>query len=387
MTRPSTLRHAGLAALLALAPWTASAQLAVSANDHKMVWDNGLTRPGPSGGPDTVTVIDLGSYPPVVVGEVNAPATVAGPPQTVAVSPNQAFALVTSGQKLDPADPSKIAPDNRLSVIDLRARPLRVTATMEVGPGAAGVSLNRRGDLALIANRGDGTVSVLEITGGTIRVVDTVKVGKPDSLPSHVVFANDDRLALVTLQNEHAVTVLRIEGTRVTPTQRDISVGLRPYAIATHPSGRFVLVANVGRSSGDADTLSVIDTTLVPPRVVDTVNVGHETPEGLVISRDGRWVAVVAHAGSTKAPTSPLASPTGRVILFRVEGMKLERVGEAAIGRWSQGAVFSRDGKTLLVQNMVERNLQVFDLTGQRLVDTGLRVPLKGGGAAIRTAE
>lgn len=371
--------------LCLLAP--AHAQIAVSANDHKMFWENGQTRVAGNPSPDTVTVIDLGANPVRVRGQVSAPATVAGPPQTVAVSPDESIALVTSGQKIDPNDPSKNVPDNRLSVIDIKSTPPKVLTTLELGAGASGVSFNKAGDMALVANRGEGTVSVLAIKGNSVRVLEKITVGKPDSLPSHVVFANNDKMALVTRYNDHQVTVLSVDGLNVKATGQDLSVGIRPYAMVAHPNGQMVVVANVGRASGDVDTLSVIDTRRSPARVVSTIDIGTETPEGLAISRDGRWMAVVAHAGSTKPANSPFAAKQGKVLLYRVNDFEFSKSGEAPIGRWSQGAVFSRDSKTLLVQNMVERHIMVFDLTGQRLVDAGNRIDLPGGPAALRVAE
>jgi hypothetical protein len=69
-----------------------------------------------------------------------------------------------------------------------------------------------------------------------------------------------------------------------------------------------------------------------------------------------------------------------------LDGTRLTKVAEAPIGRWSQGVAFSRDSRTILVQNMVERDIQVFSFDGTELRQTA-RIPLKGGGAAIRTAE
>src|SRR6185436_21008587 len=40
-----------------------------------------------------------------------------GPPMSVAVTPDQGLALVTSSTKKDPADATKTVPDNRLSVV------------------------------------------------------------------------------------------------------------------------------------------------------------------------------------------------------------------------------------------------------------------------------
>jgi hypothetical protein len=75
------------------------------------------------------------------------------------------------------------------------------------------------------------------------------------------------------------------------------------------------------------------------------------------------------------------------VVVYRVDGMKLVKFAEADVGNWSQGAVFSNDSRTLLVQNMVQKDIQVFEVTGFGLVDTGQRIRLKGGPAGIRTAD
>ena len=54
-------------------------------------------------------------------------------PQSVAISRDESFALVTGAFKVDPADPKKAIPDNKLSVIDLKAKPPAVIATLEAG--------------------------------------------------------------------------------------------------------------------------------------------------------------------------------------------------------------------------------------------------------------
>ena len=109
----------GMAAVVFAAP--AAAQLAVSANDNKQVNIAGVGSVVANPAPDTVSVIDLSVFPPRLVGEVAAPASVVGPPSSVAVAPDESFALVSSATKRDPADPTKPVPDNRLSVIDLKA--------------------------------------------------------------------------------------------------------------------------------------------------------------------------------------------------------------------------------------------------------------------------
>ena len=63
--------------------------------------------------------------------------------------------------KVDPADPTKAVPDDKLTVIDLKSSPPKVLATLQAGLGAAGVSINRAATLALVANRSEDRKSVV----------------------------------------------------------------------------------------------------------------------------------------------------------------------------------------------------------------------------------
>ena len=74
------------------------------------------------------------------------------------------------------------------------------------------------------------------------------------------------------------------------------------------------------------------------------------------------------------------------VVLYRLDGNKLTKVSEAPIGAWSQGASFSKDGKTLVVGNMIQKNMQVFRNDDGKLTDTGQKIDVGGGAAAIRAS-
>jgi DNA-binding beta-propeller fold protein YncE len=383
MKRPHRARLMLLALLLA--PLAAEAQLAVSSNDNKVRLDNGVNNVVKNAPPDTVSIIDLAVLPPRVVAEIPVPGSVVGPPFSVAVAPDESIALVTSSAKLDPNDATKTVPDNRVSVIDLKARPPVVMATLEAGKSAAGVSINRQGTLALVANRSEGTVSVFTIQGKTVTPAGKVTVADEKSGTSHATFTPDGKMALVSRDGDHKISVLSIDGTKVEYTKRDINAGLRPYGIDISSKGDFAAVANIGIGQGDTDTVSLIDVRAMPPRVVDTVSVG-QTPEGVKVSPDGSIVAAVVMNGSNKAKESPFYNDSGRLVLLRASGMKLTKVAEAPIGHWSQGAAFSPDGKTILVGNMVERDIQVFSWDGRALKEIG-RLKVNGGPAAIRTAE
>src|SRR5262249_10377662 len=110
-------------AILLLVTAGAMAQIAISANDNKAVLVNGANVVPDNPGADSVSILDRGFWPRRVVGGVRAPASVVGPPQSVAVSRDESFALVSGAFKVDPVDPKKAVPDNKLSVIDLKTKP------------------------------------------------------------------------------------------------------------------------------------------------------------------------------------------------------------------------------------------------------------------------
>jgi len=356
----------------------------VSANDNKVVNINGKTTVVPNPPPDTVTLIDLKASPPRIIAELQAPVSVTGPPLSVAITPDESLALVTAAMKIDPSDPTRTVPDNRMSVIDLRSSPPKVIATLETGKQPSGVSINRQGTLALVANRTDSTVSVFTVQGKMVAPAGTVKLGEKSGA-GHVAIAPDGRTALVTRDGDHRISVLSIDGTKVEYTKRDMIGGVRPIALDIAPNGAFGVVSTLG-GQGDNDTVSLIDLKAKPPRVVDTITVG-QSAEGVKVSPDGSIVAVVVHNGSNRPKESPFYNDNGKLVLLRVTGTSLAKVTEAPIGRWSQGVAFSADGKTILVGNMVEKDYWVFQWDGSTLRDTGQRVKMNGGPAAIRTAE
>ena len=370
----------------ALVACTAHAQLAVSANDNKLVLKDGVPSVVQRPAPDTVALIDLSASPPALLRHLQVPASVVGPPLSVAITPDESLLLVTSAAKIDPQDPTRLTPDKRLTVIALKANPPAVLAELEAGLGASGVSITRDGRLALVANRNEGTVSVFRIQGMAVRKIDTLVVATPESGLAHVAIAPDGRSALATREGDHTVSVLSIQGEKVSVTGRDFGAGLKPYGVVMTPDGRHAIVANLGLGRGDNDTISLIDLTLAPPRVVETYTVG-QTPEGIALSADGRLLAVVVMNGSNKPKDSPFYAPVGRVVLLRMQRNRLQLLAAAAVGAWPQGAAFSADGATLLVQSMAERNIVVFSIEHDVLRDTGQRIPLQGGGAALRTAE
>ena len=373
-----------LAALIS-ASSGAVAELALSANDGKAVLIDGVNTVPANPPPDSVTIIDLSASPPKVIAEMPVPASVVGPPSSVAIARDESFALVAAATKLDPSDPKKLVPDDTLTVIDLKASPPKVLAQLQAGKGAAGVSINRAGTLALVANRAEGTVSVFSIAGNALTPVGKVNLGNEKAGPSHVAFSPDGKTALVSRDGDHKISVLSVDGSKVEYTKRDVSAGLRPYGLDIHPNGKVAVVANIGVGAGDADTASLIDIESKPPRVVHTVTVG-QTPEGITLSPDGAYAAVSVMNGSNKAKSSPFFNDYGLVKVLSVKGKELVPLTEAKVGHWCQGLAWSKGGRMLLVQCMVEKEIMAFSFDGKELKPAG-SIKLNAGPAAIRTAE
>jgi DNA-binding beta-propeller fold protein YncE len=402
-------RLLGTALALALAMSGAvSAQIAVSANDAKVKLVDGKVVVQKDAPPDTVAIIDLRANPPKLLAEIEVPNSVVGPPLNVAISPREDIALITSNQKIDPNDSSKTIADDKLTVVELQSlKPTLVTrvksavgvgkagagapkvvATLQAGKGAAGVSINKAGTLALVANREEGTVSVFTISGSTVTPAGKVTVGGEKSGPSAVMFDADGKSALVTRDSDHRITQLTIEGSKVEVSKREIAAGLRPYGLDISAKGEVAVVANIGVGGGDADTISVLDLKLDPPRVVGTYTVG-QTPEGIKLSPDGKFVAVTVMNGSNKPASSPFFHGNGLLQIWSRTGTQLTKTAELPIGRWCQGIAWSANGKTLLVQCMVEEEINVIrfsGLAGRSLQRVG-SIKTKGGPAGIRTAE
>ncbi|MBX9590179.1 MAG: YncE family protein [Hyphomonadaceae bacterium] len=397
-------RAAVLAAVLAVGSAAAQAQLAVSANDAKVKLVNGKVEVVKSPPADTISIIDLRSNPPKVLAELDVPNSVVGPPSNVAVSPKEDIVLVAGAMQIDPADAAKTVADDKLTVIDIAplkpgilkrlglskgAAPApKVIATLQAGKGAAGVAINKAGSLALVANRSEGTVSVFTIKGTTLTAAGKVTVGGDKSGPSAIAFTPDGKSALLTLDSDNKIVVLSVDGAKVELTKRTISAGLRPYGLDIAAKGEVAVVANIGLGGGDADTISVIDLKLNPPRVVNTYTVG-QTPEGIKMSPDGKYVAVTVMNGSNKPSDSPFFNPSSILQVWARNGTQLSKSAELPIGKWCQGIAWSSNSRTLLVQCMVEEEITVVrysGLTGRSLQKVGT-IKAKGGPAGIGTAQ
>ena len=367
----------------------ACGQILIVGCDEKQGWDeNGkpiLREPGK----DSLAVVYI-SKPafPQVTATVPLMNSIVGPPTNLAVTPSGEIALVANS--LEPVVQGwghRLDSDNKVFLVDIKATPPAVIGAITVGKQPSGMAINPKGDLALVANRADGTISVLSIRGRDVVVLDTVTVGTGADQVSAVAITPDGKRALAVKSSANKVALLSIDGQKVTYDKSDLPAGIFPYNIAVTPDGKLALTSNTGSggsSDGSADTVTVIDLETSPPRVIDHVTVG-DAPEGLAISPKGD-LAVSIEARGSNAPTSAFYyRPAGAATALKIDGKKVNNVGEIRVGALPQGVAFGPDGNYVYVANFIDQDLWVLRVDGTKLTDTVQRVKLSCHPGSMRS--
>ena len=364
-----------------------AAPLLIIGNDEKVRYDDkGTTILSPPG-KDSVVILDLADpEAPKIVATLPLKNSIVGPPVNLAIDPTNSIALVADSVDITKeGDKLTQVPDNKVYVIDLKASPARLAATLTVGKQPSGLSFNPAGNLAMVANRVDKSISVLSVKGTEVKVIDTIDMG---DIVSHVVFTPDGKHALATKFNAHKVSLLDVAGEKVTYTKLDLPTGQWPYNVVVAPSGKIALTADnggAGSSDGSVDTVSVVDLELSPARIIDRVVVG-DGPEGLAISPKGDVAAAIILAGSNN-PSAYFYKKNGSVSVLKIDGKKVTKVGDVEVGGLPEGAAFSPDGKYLYVGNYLDQDLSILKVDGAKITDTGKRFKLPGHPASLRMSD
>jgi DNA-binding beta-propeller fold protein YncE len=367
----------------------ARGQTMIIGNDQKVKIDNGVNTMQPPG-KDTLSIVDIAKpAEPRVAATIPMDNTIAGPPTNLAITPKGDIALVANSLKAVEKDGKwQTEPDDRLFVVDLKTNPPAVIQTLNLGKQPSGLAINAAGTMALVANRADGTVSVLSIDGKNVKVTDSVPVGGAGDSVSAVAITPDSKTALAVKANVDKVAVLTIDNGKVSYDKKnDLPANNYPYNVAVTPNGQIALIANTGNggsSDGNADTVSVVDLTVIPIRIIDHITVG-DSPEGLAISPKGDIAVTIEARGSNRPKDSWVYHPAGAVTVLRIDGKKVTRAGEAPLGLLPEGAAFSADGSYLYVGNFMDSDLSVFRVAGSQLTDTGQRFKLPGQPASMRS--
>ena len=363
----------------------ALADLMIVGGDNKVRFEgSGILFEAP--GNDTVSVVDIGTDPanPKIIANLPLSNSVFGPPTNLVITPDESLALVTKAMKwTQTEDGWKPEPDNRIHVIDLTENPPVRIDTVTVDRQPSGMAINRSGSLALVAHRNSGTIGVLKIEGQTVTMVQSLDMGEE---VASVAITPDGGRALVTKFSSHKIAVLQITKGKVTyDPALDMPVGLKPYNVQITPDGMLGLTADHGGGSdGHMDTVSVIDLTLTPPRVIDRVMVG-DAPEGLAISPTGDIaVAVLLKGSAGVASDSWVYNRNGSIVVLKIDGKEVRKVSEVDVRGLPEGVVFTPDGRYLYVGNFVDRDISVLRVDGTSVTNTGVLLKLPANPASMR---
>lgn len=352
--------------------------------DEKLLWDESGKPVLSAPGKDQVLIVDLASpETPKIVAALPLKNSVVGPPVNVAIDPSGTVALVAdSVDVVKDGDALKQVPDNKIYVVDLQANPPKLAATLTGGKQPSGLSFSPDGKMALVANRGDNSISVLSVNGTDVKITDTVAM--PDS-PSHVTFTPDGKRALVARFPAHKISMLDIAGDKVTYNKIDLPAGQWPYNVAAAPGGKIALTSdngNAGASDGSVDTTSVIDFEANPPRIIDRVVVG-DGPEGLAISPKGDVAVAVILRGSNMK-NAYFYEKNGSISVLKIDGKKVSKIADIEVGGLPEAAVFTPDGKYLLIGNYLTQDFSILKVDGSNVTDTGKRFQVPGHPASAR---
>ena len=363
------------------------AQFLVVGDDNKLHWDDAGKPAFTAPGKDEVVIVDIKNREqPKIVASLPLTNTIIGPPTNLAVTPDESLALVANSLNYESNDSGgwKPVPDNKIFVIDLKATPPALIATVEVGKQPSGMAINKAGSLVLVADRADNAVTVLTISGKEVKPVQTVALG--DTV-SAVAITPDGKHALVTKHAVHKVAWLDIDGQTVSYNKKDIAVGSWPYNVQITFDGHFALTANQGNNGvgdGGVGSISVIDLTANPPRLVDYVAVD-PLPEGLGVNPTAPLAVAVAINGSGTAPKGAwFEHPYSLLDVLSTSGGHVRKVGAVKAGRLPEGIAFSPEGKYVYVGNFSDSNLQIFKVDDNTLRDTGKALKLPGHPASVR---
>lgn len=367
---------------LMLAAHQAGAEQILVGLDNKAFFEAAGVRFGPPG-TDEVMVVDITDPAhPALGGRLVLNNSVLGPPTNLQITPDGKRGLIASSAVNAPkGDGWGMTPDDKLYVLDLTGAAPRVIETLTLGRMPSGLSINRAGTLALVANRAGKSISVVALDA-TPRLLAEVPV---EDEAAAVVITPDGKRAFFAKNLAHKVGVLRIDGTSVSYDKKwDMPVGYGVYNIDVTADGSQVIASNTGiGGDGNVDTVSVIDARATPPRVVDHVTVG-DGPEGFAITPDGRHAIAVLLRGTAALQSAWSYTKTGAVTLLSQTDGHWRVTGQAEAGDLPEGVAFSADSQFAYVGNYKDRNIQVYRIEGDTITDTGVKLALPGQPASLR---
>jgi DNA-binding beta-propeller fold protein YncE len=369
--------------LLTATPALASIHDILIGLDEKVTYDaNGQVNGAP--GKDAVLIMDVSNpAKPHIRASLPLMNSLLGPPTNLQITPDGKLGLVANSVVMNQDGTGwKIAPDNKLFVIDMNANPPKLADTVTVGMQPSGMAISRNGDLALIANRAGKSVSVLSVQNGTVKSLGDIPM---EQEAAAVVISSDGKRAFVCLNLVNKIAVLAIDGQKVTYDKSlDIPSAVNPYNIDITADGKYVIASNTGAQKNNGDAEVVIEATGAHPHVVDIMSPGNG-PEGFAISPNGKWAAVPLLLGSGAKDSDWFKTKSGELVVMAIgPGGKLTVTGKAPLGSLPEGIAYSPNSDYIYVGNYVGKDLQVFRVNNGKPIQVGADLKLPGQPASMR---
>ncbi len=333
---------------------------------------------------DAVLVMDISNpAKPRIRASLPLANSLVGPPTNLQITPDGKLGVVANSVvHIKEGAAWKAAPDDKLFVIDLTAEPPKLVDTLTVGKQPSGLAISRKGDLMLIANRAGKGVTVLSITGMTVKVLANVDMGQE---VAGVAITPDGKRAFAVMNLVNKVAVLEIDGQKVTYDKAmDIPAAFNPYNIDITPNGKFAVASSTGAGGLNGDALTVIDTSGAHPHVVSLTSPGTGA-EGFTFSPDGKWAVTPLLMGTgNKQSDYAYVKKSEAVLLSVAANGELRVVDRKPVGGLPEGVVISGDSKYVFIGNYIDKDIQTFRISGGKLVQVGAAFKLPGQPASMR---
>ena len=369
--------------LLAATPALASIHDILIGLDEKITYDANGPVNGPPG-KDAVLIMDISNpAKPKIRASLPLMNSLLGPPANLQITPDGKLGLVANSVVMNQdGDAWKIAPDNKLFVIDMNANPPKLSDTVTVGSQPSGMAISHNGDLALVANRAGKSVTVLSIQNGSVKSLGDIPL---EQEAAAVAITPDGKRAFVCLNVANKIAVLAIDGQKVTYDKAlDIPSALNPYNIDVTPDGHYVIASNTGAMKNNADAEVIIEATGPHPHVIDIMTPGNG-PEGFAIAPNGKTAAAPLLLGSGAKDSDWFKTKDGELVVMSIEpGGRMTVTGKAKLGGLPEGIAYSPNSDYLYVGNYLDKTLQVFRLVGGKPVQVGPNIALPGQPASMR---
>jgi DNA-binding beta-propeller fold protein YncE len=334
-------------------------------------------------GNDAVLIVDLANpEAPKIAATLNLENSIVGPPTNLAISPDGAIALVADSMTVTEDNGArKMVPTDQLFVIDMKANPPKLVDTLHLGKQPSGLSFSPKGDMALVCNRADGSISVLKIDGTKVTQTGTIPISPG---VSQVVFTPDGKHALAVRSPDNKVAVLDVDGDKVTYNKLDVPTFPFPYNVVVSPDGKIAITADNGgggSSDGSLDAVSVI-VLGEHPHGIAHITVG-DAPEGLAIAPNGKY-AVVVNVDGSNMPKAWYYHKTGSITLLKINGTTVTTGKTLPVGALPEAVMISPDSRYIYVGNFLDKDFSILKVNGTDMTDTGKKFAVPGHPASGR---